>query len=91
MCDTFARIGLDGSLFAKNSDRPRGEAQVVEWHPRRVATRQLRTQYLSIQSVNFGMSFDIKKPVTSHTIPSSKNLYDMHLKSVVLPDRAESR
>ncbi|MDZ7732671.1 MAG: hypothetical protein U5R31_05700 [Acidimicrobiia bacterium] len=35
-------------LFAKSSDRPPGEAQVVEAHPRRPAGGTLATQYLEI-------------------------------------------
>ena len=48
MCDTFARTGPAGTLFAKNSDRPRNEAQVVRWHPPRPAGASLHTQYLTI-------------------------------------------
>jgi secernin len=48
MCDTFARTGPHGTLFAKNSDRPRDEVQVVRWYPPRPAGRSLHTQYLSI-------------------------------------------
>jgi hypothetical protein len=48
MCDTLCVIGRDRTLFAKNSDRPFAEAQVVEWHGRRAAGTELRTQYLTI-------------------------------------------
>lgn len=50
MCDCLCALGAatDGStLFAKNSDRPEGEAQAVEWHPpRREVTTT--TTYLTI-------------------------------------------
>ncbi len=49
MCDTFARTGPTGTLFAKNSDRPRDEVQVVRWHPPRPAGPELHTQYLRIE------------------------------------------
>lgn len=48
MCDTVCAIGPDRTLFAKCSDRPPGEAQVVEWHPARAAGASLRTTYLEI-------------------------------------------
>lgn len=48
MCDTLAVVGRDRTWFAKNSDRPVGEVQVVEAHPRRPAGGRLRTQYLEI-------------------------------------------
>jgi len=48
VCDTFARIGPSSTLFAKNSDRPIHESQVVHWHPRRPAGDELRCQYLTI-------------------------------------------
>ncbi len=48
MCDTLCVLGADGTLFAKNSDRPVTEAQVIEAHPRRPAAPPLRTQYLEI-------------------------------------------
>ena len=46
MCDTLCVLGDDGTLFAKNSDRPVTEPQVVEAHRRRGAGGRLRTQYL---------------------------------------------
>lgn len=48
MCDTLCVVGPGGTLFAKNSDRPPGEAQVVEAWPARVADGRLRTQYLEL-------------------------------------------
>src|SRR5271163_251886 len=48
MCDTvWVRVD-EGAIFAKNSDRPTSEVQVVEAHPRRPAGGHLRTQYLEI-------------------------------------------
>jgi len=48
MCDTLylRRGGL--AVFGKNSDRPCGEPQIIESHPRRPAGGLLRTQYLEI-------------------------------------------
>ena len=48
MCDTLCVVGRDRTLFAKNSDRPVGEVQVAEVHPRRPGGGHLRTQYLEI-------------------------------------------
>lgn len=52
MCDTLCALppaSADGTaLFAKNSDRPRGEAQDLEWHPPRRDEGSLRATYLSI-------------------------------------------
>ncbi len=48
MCDTLCVIGNDRTLFAKNSDRPMHEAQVVETYARRAASGSLRTTYLQI-------------------------------------------
>ncbi|MGH9017975.1 MAG: C69 family dipeptidase, partial [Acidimicrobiales bacterium] len=49
MCDTFCVLGDGVSLFAKNSDRPPSEPQVVGSFPRRPAGPGLRTQYLEIE------------------------------------------
>ena len=46
MCDTVLLRAGGASLFAKNSDRPDAEAQVVEVHPRRGGGGQVATQYL---------------------------------------------
>jgi hypothetical protein len=48
VCDTLAVVDRAGALFAKNSDRPPNEAQVVEAFARRAGGDTLRTQYLTI-------------------------------------------
>jgi dipeptidase len=49
MCDTICAPGSGGMVFAKNSDRPRGEVQLsVPFGRRASAGCTLRTQYLSI-------------------------------------------
>ena len=48
MCDSLVAIGPDRTLFAKNSDRPIGEVQVVEAFRRRSGGGRLHTQYLEI-------------------------------------------
>jgi len=48
VCDTLCVLGDRGTLFAKNSDRPLNEAQLVEVHDRRPAGGLLRTQYLEL-------------------------------------------
>jgi secernin len=48
MCDTLCVVGSDRTLFAKNSDRPRDEVQVVESHPPRRAGGSLRTTHLEL-------------------------------------------
>ena len=46
MCDTLCVVRPSGTLFAKNSDRPPGEAQIVQGFARRAAGDELATQYL---------------------------------------------
>jgi secernin len=48
MCDSLCAVGEHGTLFAKSSDRPVGEAQVLEWHGRRAGGGTVRTQYLEV-------------------------------------------
>lgn len=48
MCDTLCVVGSGRTLFGKNSDRPRAEAQVLEAHPARPAGTTLRTTYLDL-------------------------------------------
>lgn len=48
MCDTLCAIGAGRALFAKNSDRPPDEVQLVEAHGRRLAGGRLRVQYLDL-------------------------------------------
>lgn len=48
MCDTVCVLGHSATLFAKNSDRPRTEAQVAEVLPARSGGGRVRTQYLEI-------------------------------------------
>ncbi len=49
MCDTLCLVGAGGTLFAKNSDRPPDEVQLIEAYRRRNAGTKLRTQYLEIE------------------------------------------
>ena len=49
MCDTLCSVGPNGTLFAKNSDRPSGEVQLIEAHPPRPqSSATVFAQYLSI-------------------------------------------
>jgi dipeptidase len=48
VCDTLCVVGSGHTLFAKSSDRPPSEPQVVEAFPRRPAGGVLRTQYLEL-------------------------------------------
>lgn len=48
MCDTLCVIGRGRTLFAKNSDRPLAEPQVVQGFARRAPGAGLHTQYLEI-------------------------------------------
>ena len=48
MCDTLCVHGRDGTIFAKSSDRPFDERQLLTRAPRRAAGATLRTQYIEI-------------------------------------------
>jgi secernin len=48
MCDSLCSFQPERTLFAKSSDRPPGEAQVIEALGARDAGGSLRTQYLSV-------------------------------------------
>jgi hypothetical protein len=48
MCDSLCSLQADQTLFAKSSDRPPGEPQVVECRRSRRPRGRLRTQYLTI-------------------------------------------
>ena len=48
MCDTLAWVGPDGTWFAKNSDRPPHEVQVIRSFASRPSAGTVRTQYLDI-------------------------------------------
>ena len=45
MCDCLCAVRADGTMFAKNSDRPPGEAQIIEAISGRPPGGSLRTQY----------------------------------------------
>ncbi len=55
MCDTLVALASETPrgklLFAKNSDRERNEAQVLEMHPRRIGGGDLKLTYISIPDV----------------------------------------
>ena len=48
MCDTLCAIRPWGALFAKNSNRPLREVQLIEAYARRSGGSPLRTQYLTL-------------------------------------------
>ena len=48
MCDCLCSLHDGGTLFAKSSDRPPGEAQIVEALPARGGGNPLHTQYLTL-------------------------------------------
>ncbi len=50
MCDTLCAIRPTGALFAKNSDRPLREVQLIEGYARRAGGSPLRTQYLTLEN-----------------------------------------
>jgi secernin len=49
MCDTFCYVTEEGTFFAKNSDRPVNEAQLVKAYKTRQKSEILQTQYLKIK------------------------------------------
>lgn len=52
MCDTLCALPAaagGASLFAKNSDRPPGEAQRLEWHPPRRDEAPVRATYIDVE------------------------------------------
>ncbi|MHB1488363.1 MAG: C69 family dipeptidase [Acidimicrobiales bacterium] len=51
MCDTLCALRPNGTLFAKNSDRPPTEVQLIGSHPARSPGGCLSTQYLDIPDV----------------------------------------
>jgi secernin len=48
VCDSLCAIGPTGAIFAKNSDRPSSEPQLIEWLPAREPGGILRTQYIEM-------------------------------------------
>lgn len=48
MCDTLCAIGPGGALFAKNSDRPSSEVQLIEAYPARSPGGPLRATHTEI-------------------------------------------
>ena len=48
MCDTFAVTTPTGTLFAKNSERPVAEPQLINYEGPRPASNRLATQYLKL-------------------------------------------
>lgn len=48
MCDTLCSVGHSGTLFAKNSDRPCSEVQLIEAFRRRPPAERLVTQYATV-------------------------------------------
>ena len=54
MCDVLCALpaasATGTTLFAKNSDRPPGEAQRLEWHPSRLDAGTVRTTYIDVDA-----------------------------------------
>lgn len=51
MCDLLCALPAatgTSTLFAKNSDRPADEQQVIEWHPSRLDTETIRATYVEV-------------------------------------------
>jgi hypothetical protein len=64
MCDTLCLAHSGGMLFAKNSDRPVNEAQIIEVLAphRRSPSSRLRTQYLDIDDPGDGLLTVVSRP-----------------------------
>ncbi|MBP8247698.1 MAG: hypothetical protein KAX56_12585 [Phenylobacterium sp.] len=66
MCDTLVALASETPrgrlLFAKNSDRERNEAQVLEMHPRRSGGGDLKLTYISIPDVAATHAVLISRP-----------------------------
>ena len=64
MCDTTVVVGPGRVLFAKNSDRDLGEAQLLEWHPRRTyaADERVACTWLSIPQARETHAVLISRP-----------------------------
>lgn len=66
MCDTLVALGpatADGvALFAKSSDRPPTERQVLEWSPRRVDAGSTRCTYIEVSAVGETLPALISRP-----------------------------
>ncbi len=62
MCDTVCALGDSGAIFAKSSDRPVGEAQVIEAFPARNGGGMLRTQYLELADTG-AYAMSLSRPV----------------------------
>jgi len=54
MCDVLVALAEatsgDGTLFAKNSDRPPSERQLIEWSPARLDSARLRATHIEVPS-----------------------------------------
>ena len=57
MCDLLCALPAatgGPALFAKNSDRPPSERQLLEWHPPRVETEPVRATYVEVPPTSHG-------------------------------------
>lgn len=64
MCDTTVIVRPGLVLFAKNSDRDLGEAQLLEWHPRRehAAGSRLACTWISVPQVEQTAAVLLSRP-----------------------------